>query len=77
MPEFRPVGLLNDDETDVGAVHIGVVYEADAAGRAVAVRELDKLAGAFADEADVAAVRDRLESWSELVFDALRVRAPA
>jgi hypothetical protein len=21
--------------------------------------------------------RDRLESWSELVFDALRVRAPA
>ena len=77
VPEFRPVGLLNDDETDVGAVHIGVVYEADAAGRAVAVRELDKLAGAFADEADVAAVRDRLESWSELVFDALRVRAPA
>ena len=77
VPEFRPVGLLNDDETDVGAVHIGVVYEADAAGRAVAVRELDKLAGAFADEADVAAVRDRLETWSELVFDALRVRAPA
>ncbi len=77
VPEFRPVGLLNDDETDVGAVHIGVVYEADAGGRAVAVREVDKLAGAFADEADVAAVRDRLESWSELVFDALRVRAPA
>jgi predicted NUDIX family phosphoesterase len=77
VPEFRPVGLLNDDETDVGAVHIGVVYEADAAGRAVAVRELDKLAGAFADEADVATVRDRLESWSELVFDALRMRAPA
>jgi predicted NUDIX family phosphoesterase len=77
VPEFRAVGLLNDDETDVGAVHIGVVYEADAAGRAVAVREVDKLAGAFADEADVAAVCDRLESWSELVFDALRVRAPA
>jgi predicted NUDIX family phosphoesterase len=77
VPEFRAIGLLNDDETDVGAVHIGVVYEADAAGRAVAVRELDKLAGAFADEADVAAVRDRLESWSELVFDALRMRAPA
>lgn len=77
VPEFRPVGLLNDDDTDVGAVHIGVVYEADATGRAVAVREVDKLAGAFADEGDVAAVRDRLESWSELVFDALRVRAPA
>ena len=77
VPSFRPIGLLNDDETDVGAVHIGVVYEADAGGRPVAVRELNKLAGAFADEADVVAVRDRLESWSELVFDALRARAPA
>ena len=77
IPSFRPVGLLNDDETDVGAVHIGVVYEADAAGRPVAVREIDKLAGSFANETDVAAVRDRLESWSELVFDALRVRARA
>jgi predicted NUDIX family phosphoesterase len=77
VPEFRPVGLLNDDETDVGAVHVGVVYEADAAGRAVAVREVDKLVGSFAAEADVTAVRDRLESWSELVFDALRSRARA
>ena len=70
-------GGLDDDETDVGAVHFGVVYEADAAGRAVAVRELDKLSGAFADEEEVAAVRDRLESWSELVFEALRVRTRA
>lgn len=77
VPSFRAIGLLNDDDTDVGAVHVGVVYEADAGGRPVAVRELDKLAGAFAGEADVLAVRDRLESWSELVFDALRARAPA
>lgn len=77
VPPFRPVGLLNDDETEVGAVHFGVVYEADAAGRAVAVRELDKLSGAFVDEDAVAAVRERLESWSELVFDVLRVRTRA
>jgi predicted NUDIX family phosphoesterase len=77
VPEFRPIGLLNDDETDVGSVHFGVVYEADAAGRSVAVREVDKLAGSFADEDAVAAVRDRLESWSELVFDAVRARARA
>jgi predicted NUDIX family phosphoesterase len=72
VPSFRPLGLLNDDETEVGAVHIGVVYAADAGGRPVAVRETEKLAGAFADEADVVAVRDRMETWSELVFDALR-----
>jgi predicted NUDIX family phosphoesterase len=77
VPTFRPVGLLNDDETAVGAVHIGVVYEADAQGRPVSVRETDKLSGGFAAEEAVAAVRDRLESWSELVFDAWRVRVGA
>ena len=31
-PEFRLVGLLNDDESDVGRVHVGVVYLAEAGG---------------------------------------------
>jgi predicted NUDIX family phosphoesterase len=71
VPAFRPVGLRNDDETDVGAVHLGIVFEADAAGRHVSIRETDKLSGAFAPTADVAAVRDRMETWSQLAFDAL------
>jgi predicted NUDIX family phosphoesterase len=69
-PEFQPVALLNDDTTDVGAVHLGIVVVADAAGRPVRVRETDKLAGAFATAAEVAVVRDDLESWSRLIFDA-------
>jgi len=72
LPDFRLVGLLNDDTTDVGSVHLGAVYVADAAGRPVAVRETDKLAGGFADEAAVVAVHDRLETWSQLAFEALR-----
>jgi predicted NUDIX family phosphoesterase len=71
VPPFRPVGLLNDDETPVGAVHLGVVCLADAAGRSVAIRETDKLSGQFATTDEVAAVRDRMETWSELAFDAL------
>jgi predicted NUDIX family phosphoesterase len=73
-PRFRRVGLLNDDEDPVGAVHLGVVYVADAAGRAVAIRERDKLSGAFATLAEVRAVRDRLETWSDLLLDALESR---
>jgi predicted NUDIX family phosphoesterase len=68
VPEFTLIGLLNDDTTDVGSVHVGAVYVADAAGREVAIRETDKLAGAFADRAEVAAVVDRMETWSALVF---------
>jgi predicted NUDIX family phosphoesterase len=71
VPDFRLVGLLNDDTTDVGAVHLGAVYLADAAGRPVAIRETHKLTGAFAEPEAVAEVADRLETWSRLVFDFL------
>jgi predicted NUDIX family phosphoesterase len=74
-PEVRPIALLNDDTTDVGAVHLGVVYTADAAGRPVRVRETHKLTGAFATSGDVAAVRDDLETWSRLVFEVLEASA--
>ena len=70
-PDYRFVGLLNDDTTEVGSVHLGVVYVADAAGRPVAVRETDKLRGSFEPGAAVEAVRDGLETWSRLVFDHL------
>lgn len=70
-PDFQPVALLNDDTTDVGAVHLGVVYLADAAGRPVAVRETHKLEGSFATVDEVRAVVDRLETWSRIIFEAL------
>ena len=69
FPEFELIGLLNDDTTDVGAVHLGAVYVADAAGRPVSIRETDKLSGDFAPPSAVAAVADDLESWSRLVFE--------
>ena len=74
-PEFRLVGLLNDDTTDVGSVHLGAVYVADAGGRPVAIRETDKLSGSFAQPTEVAAVADRMETWSALVFEALEAEA--
>ena len=70
-PTYRFVGLLNDDTTEVGQVHLGVVFVADAGGRPVAVRETDKLPGGFATAGEVRAVRDGLETWSRLVFDLL------
>jgi predicted NUDIX family phosphoesterase len=73
-PEFHLVGLLNDDTDPVGAVHLGVVYSADAEGRPVGVRERDKLEGAFTHTDGVRAVYERLETWSQLVFDALAGR---
>ena len=69
VPEFRLLGLLNDDDTDVGRVHVGVVFVTDAEGRTVAIRETEKLEGRFAGPLEVLAVHDRMETWSQLVFD--------
>jgi predicted NUDIX family phosphoesterase len=71
VPAFRLLGLLNDDSTEVGAVHLGAVYEADAAGRPVGIRETDKLTGRFVAPEEVAAVAPDLETWSRLVFEHL------
>jgi predicted NUDIX family phosphoesterase len=70
-PEFRLVGLLNDDSNPVGSVHLGVVFYVEAAGRSVEVRERDKLTGRFATAAAVRAAWDRMETWSRLVADRL------
>ena len=70
-PAFRLVGLLNDDTTEVGAVHLGAVYVAEADGRPVTIRETDKLTGSFAEPHEVAAVADQLETWSRLCFEFL------
>lgn len=70
-PQPRFVGLLNDDTTEVGRVHLGVVFAADAAKRPLAIRETSKLSGAFATADQVRAVADRLETWSQLVLKSL------
>jgi predicted NUDIX family phosphoesterase len=74
-PEFTPLGVLNDDSNPVGAVHLGLVFSADAGGRPVGVREIDKLSGAFATLDEVAAVVDRMETWSSLLVEYLRESA--
>jgi predicted NUDIX family phosphoesterase len=70
-PQFDLLGLLNDDTNPVGSVHLGVVFQVDAAGRPVRVRETDKLTGRMADASEVAAAWERLETWSQLVAAAL------
>lgn len=74
-PEPRLLGLLNDDTDPVGAVHLGVVFTAEAAGRVVRVRETDKLEGAFVAPIEVLRVYDQLETWSQLLYDYLTERA--
>jgi len=63
------VGVLNDDTTDVGRVHLGAVYLLDAHERNVTVRETEKMTGRWVPRAELAQFREMMETWSQIVYD--------
>ena len=71
VPRFEFLGLLNDDTVDVGRHHLGLVYLADAEGRPAWIRETHKLSGSFEPFEVLRDAYDRMETWSQLVLDAL------
>ena len=69
--EQRTVGLINDDETPVGQVHLGVVHLCDVLRPAVSPREEDILDAGFRPVDEILAELDQFESWSQIVVRAL------
>jgi len=65
------VGLINDDRTEVGQVHLGVVHLCDVREPHVRPREADILAAGFRTVDDILGRLDQFESWSEIVVRAL------
>ncbi|HXM74692.1 MAG TPA: hypothetical protein VN904_05405 [Chthoniobacterales bacterium] len=69
--EDRIVALLNDDTTEVGQVHLGVVHVFKLAAPKVEKREAMITNLAFLDKDELMARRDSLETWSQLCLDSL------
>lgn len=67
--ELTFVGLINDDTTDVGRVHLGVVYELVPYEPYVTVRETEKMSGEWVRAGDLGPMREAMETWSQLVYD--------
>ncbi|MEO0532092.1 MAG: phosphoesterase [Planctomycetota bacterium] len=65
------VGLINDDETPVGKVHLGVVHVFDLAEPNVSSAEADLAEGQFLPVEQLSAEIDRYESWSQIAIRAL------
>jgi predicted NUDIX family phosphoesterase len=64
-------GILNDDTTDVGRVHLGAVYILDAFEANVTVRETEKMTGRWVPRDELAQHREAMETWSQIVYDAV------
>ncbi|MFV1965213.1 MAG: phosphoesterase [Pirellulaceae bacterium] len=67
----RLVGLINDDETEVGKVHLGVVHLLDLESPAVGPREPDIIDTGFRPVSELLADWDEFESWSQICLEAL------
>lgn len=65
------VGLINDDETEVGRVHLGVVHLFDCTYPEVFPREPDILRSGFRLVEEILADLDGFETWSSICMKAL------
>lgn len=71
---IETIGLINDDENEVGKVHIGLLIVMDIEDDArVEVREKDQLRGEWIKISDLKRddIYPYLESWSQFVVDIL------
>jgi predicted NUDIX family phosphoesterase len=67
----RVVALLNDDTTEVGRVHLGIVHIFHLAEQKVEKREAMITNLAFLTRAELMARRESLETWSQVCLDSL------
>jgi len=66
LENLQFIGLINDDETEVGQVHIGVVYEYKVDKKQVEVKEDDTLVIRWMSSAE-AKKEENYETWSEFL----------
>jgi predicted NUDIX family phosphoesterase len=69
--EDRIVALLNDDTTDVGRVHLGIVHVFNLAQPKVEKREAMIKGLAFLTREELMARRESLETWSQICVDSI------
>src|SRR5262245_47990517 len=68
--EVRLVGLINDDSTPVGQVHLGVVHVYDLEQPSIEPREEGLAEPVFLGVAELDRQRDQFETWSQICIEA-------
>ena len=60
------IGLINDDETDVGKVHLGIVHVFELDNPKVQPREKSMINAGFALPSELIRQMDEFETWSQI-----------
>ncbi|HKS23063.1 MAG TPA: NUDIX domain-containing protein [Thermoanaerobaculia bacterium] len=69
--ELRFAGIINDESTEVGRVHLGACFVLEAPSRDVVVVETEKMHGEWMPRAELGSVREAMETWSQIAYDEL------
>jgi len=64
-------GILNDESTEVGRVHLGAVYLLHATSDRVHVLETEKMSGTWVGRTRLPEFEPAMESWSQIVLSQL------
>lgn len=67
---ITPLGILNDDSDAVGRVHVGFVLLLKGDSPNISVKS-ELASGRLASKDECWAVKDRMETWSQIVFEKL------
>jgi predicted NUDIX family phosphoesterase len=65
------VGMINDDETEVGQVHLGIVHLLEVEQPAVRPRESEIVEAGFRPITQLLGELEQMESWSRICMQAL------
>jgi predicted NUDIX family phosphoesterase len=65
------VGLINDDQTEVGQVHLGIVHVFDVEQPTVEPRESELISCGFRPVAELLADTTGFETWSSICLEAI------
>ena len=66
-PKF--IGFINDDTNEVGKVHLGLVFVAEALNKSFTVNEVEKMKCQWVSTKFIEQNYQNLETWSQIVFN--------
>jgi len=69
---YHLLGVINDDATEVGIYHLGLVYLVSCSTPGVAVREKDKLVGSLRPASEILNSQYQWETWSSFLLPEIK-----
>ncbi|MDH7578770.1 MAG: hypothetical protein QHH75_13370 [Bacillota bacterium] len=69
---YRFIGIVNDEETEVGKYHLGFVFLVLCSSPKVEIKEKEKLTGDFIPVSRLISYQPYLETWSSLVLPEIK-----